>query len=229
MDRSQLHTVLISLILVIMKFIRYTRLKDYFLGGTIRMSFTLSIGNQAPEFNLKGTDGNMHAISDFSDKNILVVFFTCNHCPYVIHSNELTCKTVEKFSPHSVQFVGINSNSTNTNKKDSFEHMVENMKENEFPWLYLHDETQDIAQAYGALRTPHFYVFDENRKLIYTGRAVDNPREPEKITTYDLEQALSEKIARKPISRPLTNPLGCNVKWEGEAAHWMPAEACDLV
>ena len=83
--------------------------------------------------------------------------------------------------------------------------------------------------AYGALRTPHFYVFDEERNLIYTGRGVDNPRETEKMTINDLENVLEEYLAGKEISTPLTNPIGCNVKWEGEDAHWMPAEACDLV
>lgn len=193
------------------------------------MTFTLSIGDVAPNFNLRGTDGNMHALSDFTNKDILVVFFTCNHCPYVVHSNESTRKTVKKYSNDSVQFIGINSNSVRTKAKDSFEHMVENMKENEFPWLYLRDETQDVARKYGALRTPHFYVFNKDRTLIYTGRAVDNPREPEKVTTYDLEQAISEYLVGKSISQPLTNPIGCNIKWDGEAADWMPAEACDLI
>lgn len=193
------------------------------------MTFTLSIGEQAPNFKLRATDGKVYSLSDFSDEHILVIFFTCNHCPYVINSNEVIRETVQKFSKKSVQFVGINSNSSKTNPTDSFEHMVEDMEEKKFPWIYLHDETQDIAKAYGALRTPHFFVFDKDRKLIYTGRAVDNPREPEKITVNDLERTLNEKLAGKPISIPLTNPLGCNVKWEGEAADWMPSEACDLV
>jgi len=75
-----------------------------------------------------------------------------------------------------VKFVGINSNSEKTYAEDSFDNMVKRMKENKFPWVYLWDKTQKIALAYGALRTPHFYVFDSNRKLIYTGRGVDNPR-----------------------------------------------------
>lgn len=107
--------------------------------------------------------------------------------------------------------------------------MVSDMEEKKFPWLYLHDETQEVAKAYGALRTPHFYVFDENRELIYTGRGVDNPREPEKMTVNDLDSALAEAVEGKSISTPMTNPLGCNVKWDGQDAHWMPPEACDLV
>ena len=107
--------------------------------------------------------------------------------------------------------------------------MVARMEEHQFPWLYLYDESQEVALAYGALRTPHFYVFDHERKLIYTGRGVDNPRETNKMKVNDLERALEEYLTGKEISTPLTNPIGCNVKWEGQDAHWMPAEACDLV
>jgi hypothetical protein len=128
-----------------------------------------------------------------------------------------------------VKFVGINSNSENTHPEDSFELMVERMKVNKFPWVYLRDKTQKVALAYGALKTPHFYVFDSNRKLVYTGRGVDNPKDTAKITVNDLDRALEEHLAGKPVSVKLTNPIGCNVKWEGQEQHWMPPEACDLV
>ena len=144
-------------------------------------------------------------------------------------SDEVTRKTVERFTPKEVRFVGINSNSTNTVPADSFEDMVDRMEEHGFPWLYLRDESQEVALAYGATRTPHFYVFDKERKLVYTGRGVDNPREASKATVNDLERALEEHTSGKPVSVPLTNPIGCNVKWEGKDAHWMPPEACDLV
>ena len=124
------------------------------------------------------------------------------------------------------KFVGINSNSANTHPNDDFEHKVERMNEEKFPWLYLRDESQEIALAYGALRTPHFYVFDQDRKLVYTGRGVDNPRD---LTVNDLENALEEHVIGKPVSTPLTNPIGCNVKWDGKDAHWMPSEARALV
>ena len=107
--------------------------------------------------------------------------------------------------------------------------MIARMAEHKFPWVYLHDESQEVAMAYGALRTPHFYIFDKSRKLIYSGRGVDNPHDTSKMTVNDLERALEEHLAGKPVSVPLTNPIGCNVKWEGKDEHWMPAEACDLV
>ncbi len=192
------------------------------------MTFTLELGSQAPDFSLPATDGNTYSLSSFNE-DVLVVFFTCNHCPYVVGSDEVTRQTVNKFAPRGVKFVGINSNSVNTKPEDSFDLMVERMQEHNFPWIYLHDASQEVALAYGALRTPHFYVFDADRKLVYTGRALDNPRETDKMTINDLENALEELLAGKPISTPLTNPLGCNVKWDGQDAHWMPAEACDLV
>ena len=192
------------------------------------MTFTLSIGQSAPDFNLPATDGQTYSLDDFNSK-ILVIFFTCNHCPYVINSDEITRKTVEKFQKQNVSFIGINSNSKNTYPEDSFDHMVLRMKEHNFPWFYLHDETQDVALKYGALRTPHFFVFDENRKLVYTGRGVDSPRDPSKIENNDLENALSELIAGNEIKVKITNPIGCNVKWDGKDAHWMPPDACDLV
>mgnify|MGYP001400170069 FL=1 len=193
------------------------------------MAFTLQLGEQAPDFSLPATDGRTYSLADFKDARVLVIFFTCNHCPYVIGSDEVTRATALKYAPHGVRFVGINSNSANTKPEDSFENMVKRMEEHRFPWVYLRDETQEVAKAYGALRTPHFYVFDENRKLVYTGRGVDNPRDTSKMTVNDLDNALADVIAGRPVAVPLTNPIGCNVKWEGQDAHWMPPEACDLV
>jgi len=193
------------------------------------MAFTLQLGENAPDLKLPATDGKTYQLSDFDDAGVLVIFFTCNHCPYVIGSDEVTRRTAEKFAPEGVKFVGINSNSKNTYAEDDFEHMVARMEEYKFPWFYLYDEPQAVARAYGALRTPHFFVFDKDRWLIYTGRGVDNPRDAGKITVNDLERALVEHLAGKPVSVPLTNPIGCNVKWDGKDQHWIPVEACDLV
>ena len=193
------------------------------------MAFTLQIGEKAPDFKLPATDGKTYQLSDLSENEVLVIFFTCNHCPYVTGSDEVTRQTVEQFTARGVKFVGVNSNSANTYAEDSFKHMVERMEEYKFPWSYLYDESQEVAQLYGALRTPHFYVFDINRKLIYTGRAVDNPRDTSRITVNNLEDALNQHLAGQSIDLPVTNPIGCNVKWNGKEAQWMPVEACDLV
>lgn len=193
------------------------------------MAFTLPIGATAPDFRLPATDGNTYALKDFADAPVLVIFFTCNHCPYVIGSDESTRATATAFQRQGVRFVAINSNSKNTYVEDDFPHMVARMKEHQFPWLYLHDESQEIALAYGALRTPHFYVFDRERRLVYTGRAVDHPRDAAQATVNDLERALAEITAGQPVSVPQTNPIGCTVKWEGRDKHWLPPDACDLM
>ncbi|TVQ21990.1 MAG: thioredoxin family protein [Spirochaetaceae bacterium] len=193
------------------------------------MAFTLQIGEKAPGFSLPATDGKTYQLSDFDDTPTLVVFFTCNHCPYVVGSDESTRATAEKYRDKGVRFVGINSNDTEVHPDDDFDHMVSRMNSERFPWIYLRDESQDVARAYGALRTPHFYVFDADRRLVYTGRGVDNPKDADKVTVNDLDQALDAVTNGRAVARALTNPIGCNVKWRGQDAHWMPADACDLV
>jgi hypothetical protein len=97
----------------------------------------------------------------------------------------------------------------------------------------VRDDSQEIALKYGALRTPHYYVFDKNeqggRRLRYTGRMDDNPRNPGKETTRELRDAVDAILAGRKPPVELTNPIGCNVKWKGKENHWMPPEACDLV
>ena len=193
------------------------------------MAYTLSIGETAPDFDLVGTDVDYYSLDSFREYKNLVIFFTCNHCPYVTGSDEVTRETVEKFQSSEFKFIAINSNSQKTYQEDSFEHMVKRMDIYKFPWLYLYDETQIAAKNYGALKTPHFFIFDKERKLVYTGRGVDSPKDSSNIKVNDLERALEELKEDKKISVPVTNPIGCNIKWEGKEAHWMPAEACDLI
>jgi len=193
-----------------------------------RMPFTLPLGAQAPDFQLQATDEKTHSLQSFANAPFLVLFFTCNHCPYVTGSDEVTRKTAEKFIKQGVQFVGINSNSAKTVPDDDFHHMKERMAQHHFPWLYLYDPTQTVAKAYGALRTPHFYIFNAQRQLVYTGRGVDKPRDTSQMRVNDLDNALTDLVAGRPLAVNVTNPVGCNVKWEGKDAHWMPDDACDI-
>lgn len=213
--------------------------------------YTLPLDSVPPNFRLKGSDGKYYSLNDFATAKVLVIFFTCNHCPYVIGSDEVTRRTVEKYSDPNIDhvkrfydltgnllgrhttsniaFVGINSNSALSFPEDSYEKMVERMQQHQFPWVYLWDETQEVARVYGALRTPHFFVFDDKRHLIYTGRAIDSPRDPSKMTVNDLENALDDYFQGRPVKTPLTNPIGCTIKWQGKDKHWMPENACDLI
>ncbi|MBL7112318.1 MAG: thioredoxin family protein [Bacteroidales bacterium] len=177
------------------------------------MSSTLRTGDKAPDFQLPATDGKTYKLSDLDDK-YMVVFFTCNHCPYVIGSDEVTRKTAEKFAGNGVRFIGINSNNEITHPSDSFPNMVKRMEQYSFPWLYLYDESQDVARAYGATRTPHFYVINKNRELVYEGRGVDTPKEAHIASVNDLDRTLTELTSGRAISVPETEPIGCTIKWK---------------
>ena len=193
------------------------------------MPFTLQLNAKAPDFNLPGIDGKNHSLASFKNSKLLIVVFSCNHCPFVIGSEDRMNKLFADYSPKGVGMVAINSNETEGHPTDSLEHMVQRAKEKNFRFPYVRDDTQQVALAYGALRTPHFYVFDQARNLRYTGRMDDNPRNPGKETTHELRDALDDLLAGKSPRVPVTNPLGCNVKWKGHERHWMPPEACDLV
>jgi len=197
------------------------------------MAFTLAIGQPAPDFDLPGVDGRNQRLSDFDGCRLLVVVFSCNHCPYVVGSEERMIKFALTYAPKGVAFVAVNSNETENHPTDSFEHMVERAREKNFPFPYLRDETQEIALAYGALRTPHYFVFDKDesgrRRLRYTGRMDDNPRTPGAQKTHELADSVDALLAGRRPPVEVTNPIGCNVKWKGKPAKWMPPEACDLV
>jgi len=193
------------------------------------MAFTLQPGQQAPDFNLPGVDGKNWSLESFRDAKLLIVVFSCNHCPFVVGSEDRMIRLHADYAPRGVAMVAINSNETDNHPTDSFEHMVRRAKDKGFPFPYVRDETQQVARAYGALRTPHFYVFDQRRRLRYTGRMDDNPRQPGLETTRELRDALDALLAGEDPRVAVTNPIGCNVKWKGKPAHWMPPEACDLV
>ena len=193
------------------------------------MAFTLQLGQPAPNFDLPGVDGKNYTLGSFKEAKLLIVLFTCNHCPYVIGSEDRMIRFYNDYKDKGVAMIGINSNETVGHPTDSFEHMITHAREKGFQWPYVRDESQEVALAYGALRTPHYYVFDEQRKLRYTGRMDDNPRTPGAETTHELRDAVDALLAGRKPPVELSNPIGCNVKWQGKERHWMPPEACDLV
>ena len=193
------------------------------------MAFTLELGAKAPDFSLPGVDGKDYSLASFEDAKVLVVVFSCNHCPAVKGSEDRMIRLVEDYGPRGVAMIAVNSNEDQNHPDDSFDKMKIRVRDKGFPFPYVRDETQDVGRAYGALRTPHFYVFDADRCLRYTGRMDDNPREPGKETAHELRDALDALLKGKEPPAPVTNPIGCNVKWKGKPEHWMPPEACDLV
>ncbi len=193
------------------------------------MAFTLQLGAEAPDFDLPGVDGKRYTLADFADAKLLIVVFSCNHCPYVVGSEDRMNALHDKYAPRDVAMIAINSNETENHPTDTMEHMIQRAADKGFAFPYVRDETQEVALAYGALRTPHYYVFDEQRRLRYTGRMDDNPRQAGKETTHELADALDALLAGNDPPIAVTNPIGCNVKWSGKDNHWMPPDACDLV
>lgn len=193
------------------------------------MGFTIDIGKQAPDFSLPGVDGKDWSLGDFADSRLLVVMFTCNHCPFVVGSEDRMKTFYADYKERGVAMVGINSNETDEHVTDTFDHMVARAKEIGFGWPYLRDDSQDVAKAYGAQRTPHYFVLDENRVVRYTGRMDDDPRNPGQETTCELRDAVDDLLADREVAVPVTDSIGCNVKWWGMDAHWMPQDICDFI
>lgn len=172
------------------------------------------IGSQAPDFKLKGVDGRMHGLDSYSDAQVLCVVFMCNHCPYVQAYVERLIELQEKFGPQGVQLVGINPNDASRYPDDSYDAMVEDAERVGLNFPYLHDETQSVAKAYHAERTPQVFVFDADRKLRYTGGIDDNYQDESAATRHPLRDALEDLLAGREVREPEAHFIGCSVKWK---------------
>jgi len=193
------------------------------------MPFTLELGKKAPDFALPGTDGKTHRLADFAASPLLVVSFTCNHCPYVVGNEAREKAFVERYAKLGVAYVAINSNETQNHPTDDFEHMKQRAAALSFTWPYLRDEDQAAAKAYGAIKTPHFFLFDQTRTLRYVGRMDNSPRNPALANTHELADAVDDLLAGREVKLPQTDPVGCTVKWWGKDHHFIPNDVCDLV
>ncbi len=173
----------------------------------------IQLGSDCPPFQLKGVDSRLHSREDYKDSKILIVAFTCNHCPYVKAYEDRINQLTEKFKTQSVSVVCINANDPLKYPDDSFENMVTHAQEKKFVFDYLHDATQATAKAFNAACTPEFYLYDEKRKLRYHGRLDDNTNEPQKVKDRYLELAISSVLAGKNPEIAKTPALGCGIKW----------------
>jgi len=177
-------------------------------------SETLPIGTPAPDFNLPGTDGLTYQLSSFKDAGIWVISFTCNHCPYAQGVEERFIRLARHYKTKGVAFTAISANDALKYPDDSFANMKKRAVEHQYPFPYLYDESQATAKAYGAVCTPHIFVFDRNRQLIYEGRIDDNWKDESAVKHHDLRDALDAALAGKPIKNAQTNPMGCSIKWK---------------
>ena len=173
----------------------------------------LQIGAKLPTFDLPGIDGKNYSPSVFNKAKILVVMFTCNHCPYVQAYEKRLIKLQSDFKDKQVEFIAINSNDEINYPEDSLENMVKRAKEKGYNFPYLRDKTQGIAKTFGASYTPEVFVFDQNRILQYHGRIDDNWQESDKVQKQNLKDAIEAILLNRPIDRANTRAIGCTVKW----------------
>ena len=172
----------------------------------------VSLGSKAPYFSLPDTDGNNLSIENFS-KEILVVIFTCNHCPYAKAVEDRLIKLANNYNS-KVDFVLISSNDAENYPEDSPEKMAEQAESKSYPFPYLYDETQEIAKAYSAVCTPDIFLYNNDRELEYRGRLDDNWKEPEKVSREELKMAIEFILKGEKIDFTQIPSMGCNIKWK---------------
>ncbi len=175
--------------------------------------FQLKVGDPAPKFALPGVDGRTWTLGDFADKELLLVVFWCNHCPYVQAWEGRMVDLGRRFGGKGVGFVLINANDAAAYPSDGFESMVQRAREKQYPFPYLRDESQEVAHAYGALVTPHPMLFGRDRKLLFQGRIDDSHDHAERVRERYVEHVLEQALHGTPV-RPSELPVvGCTVKW----------------
>ena len=185
---------------------------------------TLPIGSLAPAFNLKGTDLKMYSLESFAKSTVLVIIFTCNHCPTAQAYEDRIKQLVKDYASKGVQVIAISPNNPKSVRLDelgyseygdSFEEMRLRARDKAFNFPYLFDgETESISKKYGPVATPHVFIFDKKRVLQYSGRIddVENPQGSPKNT--DTRNAIEALLSGIPISAPVTKTFGCSIKWD---------------
>lgn len=170
---------------------------------------TLKPGSPIPDFSLPGTDGSVYSLHSFRESKALVLCFTCNHCPYARAYDQRIEELLLALGPKGMALAAINCNDARHYPDDSFEAM----KARALPYPYLRDETQAVAKAYGAVCTPHFFVANAERTLVYEGRLDDNWKNPQAVRSADLQNTVEAVLADRPVPQAATNPMGCSIKW----------------
>ena len=183
---------------------------------------TLATGSKAPDFSLPGVDGKTYSLDDFRKSPVLVVIFSCNHCPTAQAYEDRIISFSKEYKPKGVDVVVISPNSVDalnyselgySDMGDSFDDMKQRASDKGFPFPYLYDgDNQKVALAYGPVATPHCFVFDKERILRYNGR-VDGSEKPGTGKGEDLRNAVDALLAGRPVSNPVTKVFGCSVKW----------------
>ena len=175
-------------------------------------STMVSLDSKAPYFNLPNTDGTNTSIDNFSSE-ILVVIFTCNHCPYAKAVEDRLIDLANNYASN-VEFVLISSNDAENYPADSPEKMAEQAKNKNYPFPYLFDETQEVANAYSAVCTPDIFLYDSDRKLKYRGRFDDNWQNADQVKREELKMAIDAILSNREVDFEQIPSMGCNIKWK---------------
>lgn len=175
---------------------------------------TIAIGDSAPNFELPATDGARHPLAGEDGAKATLVYWTCNHCPYALAWQERMLEVARDYAPRGVRTLAINSNDPERYPADSFEAMAERVEaEGGWPHPYLHDESQEVARAWGAEKTPHLFVLDSDLKLRYRG-APDSDYEDASQGGDWVREALEAVLGGREPERSETPAVGCTVKWK---------------
>jgi peroxiredoxin len=179
-------------------------------------STMLSLGTQAPDFNLPDVvSGQMIALDSFAGKQALLVMFICRHCPFVKHIQQELAQIGKDYGTQSVGIVAVSANDVASYPDDAPDKMKDMAVELEFTFPFCYDESQDTAQAYAAACTPDFFLFDAARRLVYRGQLDDSrPSNGRPVTGRDLRAALDAVLAGQPVNPDQKPSLGCNIKWK---------------
>ena len=178
-------------------------------------STMLALGTKAPEFELPDvTTGRIVSLSDFADRKAVLVMFICRHCPYVRHVREELARLGRDFAGSELAIVAIGSNDVDEYPEDRPESLAEEAREAGYVFPYLFDESQEVAKAYTAACTPDFFLFDEDRALVYRGQLDDSrPSNGLPVTGKDLRAAIDAVLSGAPVSEDQRASIGCSIKW----------------
>lgn len=175
---------------------------------------SIEIGTSIPKVDVKMKDvsNKTYSIADVEKKNGTLVMFSCNTCPYVIKNQERTKEIAAYATKNQIGVIIINSNEATRNADDSFEAMKQYAKNQNYQWPYVVDEKSEVANAFGATRTPEIFLFNPQRKLVYKGAIDDSPSDATKVSKQHLKNAIDELIAGKDITIKQSRSVGCTIK-----------------
>ncbi|WP_205500167.1 thioredoxin family protein [Rufibacter psychrotolerans] len=178
------------------------------------------VGDTATDFRLKNVNGQMVSLRDQKNAKGFIVTFTCNTCPYSKLYEDRLVQLHQKYAPKGYPVIAINPNDVTLSPGDSFADMQKRAKDKKFPFVYLQDETQEVARRYGATRTPHVYVLTktgQDLKVSYIGAIDDNSGDPEKVQKRYVEAALDNLLTGKAVQQTSTKAIGCTIKWRNNS------------